>query len=218
MLPTPSKFLGLSPGQVATRGMWSRRLPTWAALVATLMFSLGMLLVFNWDVLPTYRSYFLSNAPAVQMGWDALSASMGEDELQARFGTALDCRADGPGAGDRSCTTHVRQADGYRAMTVAFVLRGGKLRAATVSVPSWAHDEARAMLMVQYGPGEPSWAVSDMDLTRWRVHHGYLDMNSASPANPLSWSAIVWTPQRGVQPPARAPDPARDPALDPSRT
>lgn len=155
----------------------------------------ALLLALNAGVLHVYQEYFTEKLPAVRVPWKALSASMGEAEVRALFpDTNVRCIAQATDMGDRVCYMSVERVDGYAALTVAFFFQKGRLNLATVHVPWWAHGRAAGAMARDFGPHGRDWP-GPMQLRRWDLQQGKLQMNETRSINPLSWSAIVWTPQ-----------------------
>lgn len=182
-----------------TRSALNQPLPTW--LVRTLMVVFGVLVVLGisgFGKYHIYQKYFRESIPAAELSFDALDASLTEADILARFArqpmrcTFQDVVANG-GMGDRVCFTALNTANGHPALTAGFFFVKGKLNLALLHVPWWAHGRAMEATQRKFGPG----AIAPDGLRAWKLTHGKLEMNQRRSLNPLSWSALVWTKQRG---------------------
>jgi len=196
--PTPQ----LSPGQVAEGHWLTRPLPRWAQAGAALLAGLLVLLAMvNWNRLHIYQRYFFEQSAPVTVPWERLTPLMSEADLNTLVGRPLTCMPDPTSMGTRTCYAPVHNVNGHRAHTIAFFFARGRLNTAMVQVPSWAHQEARNALITRYGGGNPARDGRGIDLMRWTVPQGVMDMNSGRNwLNPLDASAIVWMPP-GAAPP-----------------
>lgn len=192
-----------SPGQVSDANWLTRPLPRWAQALVALMACVPVLLVLvNWNRLHIYQRYFFERSAPVSLPWDPLSPLMSEADVNTLVGRPLTCMPDPTSMGSRTCYTPVHKVNDHPAHTIAFFFDRGQLNTAMVQVPSWAHQEARNMLIARHGGGGPARDGRGVDLMRWNLAQGKVDMNShRSWLNPLDWSAIVWTPP-GEAPPA----------------
>jgi hypothetical protein len=192
----------LSPGQVPDSDWLSRPLPRWAQALAALM--AGLLVVWvliNWSRLHIYQRYFFEQTAPVSVPWERLTPLMDEADVKKLVGRQLICMADPTSMGTRTCYASVHRVNGHRAHTIAFFFARGRLNTAMVQVPSWAHQEARNALIARHGGGGPARDGRGIDLTRWKLPQGIMDMNShRNWLNPLDGSAIVWMPP-GAAPP-----------------
>ena len=126
-----------------------------------------------------------------------LSGDWTEQTVQTRLaGHPIWCgRYEGNLAADRACGVKVNAYNGLPALHIGFFFNASHLRQVAISLPSWAHADAHAQLLADFGAPYASqfWAFPGPRLNGWRRPDGAgLFINRDRPLNPLQTNAIYW--------------------------
>jgi hypothetical protein len=150
------------------------------------------------EMMKEYELYFKEQRPIMQLDFRSLSQDWTESELKTQFASyKINCYASNPGntLGQRTCTTDLQGFNGHSAMLGVFYFRDGKLDAASVNVPWWAHAGPLESLAQMYGPPTSKQFAfyAGIRLLGWQLSDGSaVFYNRERPFNLMDPNKLLW--------------------------